>query len=100
MGSEDLKRLLVNGAVMDRGDLEALYARIAELEAELSLVNGVNATFRHDLESAEAERDGLREAIRLTREYVGEEVLPAIPGWTWYDAMMATGGWQPQEGGE
>jgi hypothetical protein len=26
------------------------------------------------------------EAVRLTREYVGEELLPALPGWTWFDA--------------
>jgi hypothetical protein len=26
------------------------------------------------------------EALRLTREYVGEERLPALPGWAWHDA--------------
>jgi hypothetical protein len=30
-----------------------------------------------------------REALRLTREYVGEDTLPAIPGWSWFDAMQA-----------
>jgi hypothetical protein len=25
------------------------------------------------------------EALRLTREYVGEDVLPATPGWSWFD---------------
>lgn len=34
----------------------------------------------------------LREAIRLTREYVGEPMLPALEGWTWFDAIAATGG--------
>lgn len=34
----------------------------------------------------------LREAIRLTREYVGEPMLPALEGWTWFDAIKATGG--------
>lgn len=24
-------------------------------------------------------------AFQLTREYVGEEVLPALPGWSWFD---------------
>lgn len=28
----------------------------------------------------------LAEAIRLTREYVGEANLPALPGWSWYEA--------------
>ena len=30
-----------------------------------------------------------REALRLTREYVGEDALPAIEGWSWYDADNA-----------
>ena len=29
----------------------------------------------------------LAQAIRLTREYVGEELLPAVEGWSWYDAL-------------
>lgn len=29
----------------------------------------------------------LAQAIRLTREYVGEELLPPIEGWSWYDAL-------------
>ncbi len=28
------------------------------------------------------------EALRLTREYVGEEMLPALEGWSWYDATV------------
>jgi len=27
-------------------------------------------------------------ALILTREYVGEDVLPPIKGWEWYDACM------------
>ena len=34
----------------------------------------------------------LREAIRLTREYVGDSTLPALEGWDWFDAVKATGG--------
>lgn len=29
----------------------------------------------------------LAQALRLTREYVGEELLPAVEGWSWYDAL-------------
>ncbi|MFJ4735237.1 hypothetical protein ACIP6V_23685 [Streptomyces sp. NPDC088770] len=36
------------------------------------------------LETAVAE---LARALRLTREYVGEDVLPAVEGWSWYDAL-------------
>lgn len=43
---------------------------------------------------AEAENERLRsalrqsrEALRLTREYIGEETLPAADGWAWFDAI-------------
>ena len=29
----------------------------------------------------------LTEAIRLTVEYVGIEMLPPIEGWSWFDAL-------------
>jgi hypothetical protein len=32
--------------------------------------------------------DGI-EAVRFTREYVGEELLPAIEGWSWFDWLVA-----------
>ncbi len=45
------------------------------------------------LEEAEASHDALLEAckealegFRLTREYMGEQVLPEIKGWSWFDA--------------
>lgn len=31
--------------------------------------------------------DDLADAIRLTVEYVGNGILPAIEGWSWYDAL-------------
>jgi hypothetical protein len=27
-------------------------------------------------------------AFQLTREYVGEDVLPELPGWSWFDAVQ------------
>jgi hypothetical protein len=39
------------------------------------------------LEEAEAAIAELAQALRLTREYVGEELLPPAEGWSWYDAL-------------
>ena len=42
------------------------------------------------VERAEADRAAVAElaqAIRLTREYVGADLLPAVEGWSWYDAL-------------
>lgn len=42
-------------------------------------------------ERNEAEEDAARLAIAidLTRQYVGADVLPAIAGWSWFDAIEA-----------
>jgi hypothetical protein len=42
---------------------------------------------RAELEQAQAAVAELAQAIRLTREYVGEELLPPVDGWSWYDAL-------------
>jgi hypothetical protein len=39
------------------------------------------------LGQAQAAVAELAQALRLTREYVGEELLPPIEGWSWYDAL-------------
>ncbi len=30
----------------------------------------------------------LAEALRLTQEYIGDDLLPHIDGWDWYDALQ------------
>jgi hypothetical protein len=40
-----------------------------------------------ELEQAKTAVAELAQAIRLTREYVGEELLPPVEGWSWYDAL-------------
>lgn len=47
---------------------------------------------RARIEELETARMGLAQAIRLTREYVGADVLPAVKGWDWYDALRR---WAP-----
>jgi hypothetical protein len=44
-------------------------------------------TLRERAEMAEAAVAELAQALRLTREYVGEDLLPAVEGWSWYDAL-------------
>lgn len=75
------------------------------MKAETTVVNGIRGLFMDadslpDVVMVNGERfipDGqrnvvlimAREALRLTREYVGEDKLPAIKGWSWYDATEA-----------
>ncbi len=49
------------------------------------------------VEQAEEAAAGLAQALRLTREYVGADLLPAVKGWDWYDALLR---WAPHELGE
>jgi hypothetical protein len=43
--------------------------------------------WRYRTERAERDADRLAEAIRRTREYVGEATLPNVEGWSHFDAM-------------
>jgi hypothetical protein len=33
----------------------------------------------------------LARALRWTQEYIGNELLPPIPGWSWFDALQKHG---------
>ena len=55
-------------------DSAALVAAVDEFEGDCRL-------------DAEVRIDELEEALRLTQEYVGDEMLPRLPGWSWYDAL-------------
>ena len=59
---------------------------------------GSLADMEHQRDAAKEQLRGLanalkqsREALRLTQEYCGAELLPALPGWSWYDAYLAAG---------
>jgi hypothetical protein len=56
--------------------------------AQISL-SAINA-MRDNVLRLEGQVRLLREAIRLTQEYLGPFVLPPETGWAWFDAMRAT----------
>ena len=65
------------------------FCRIEENRVGVPMSNLQRAVLR-----LESERDvlaaanyDLLEALRLTVEYVGTEMLPAKPGWTWFDVL-------------
>lgn len=58
---------------------------LAALLALAAAVEGGRALRRESEARVVAYR--LAEALRLTREYVGADRLPAIEGWSWYDAL-------------
>ena len=80
-------------------ETETTYAEaIAVLHAEIDeesdsgneapeLRQAIAALTAHDALLAAAKQ--AREAFHLTREYVGEDALPAFKGWSWYDADNA-----------
>jgi hypothetical protein len=77
----------------------------AELIAELrNAAPELIAAYRN-LEELKALLVQAVEAIRLTREYVGEQMLPMVPGWSWYDAVTAINSvigpvWVPEDDAE
>jgi hypothetical protein len=65
------------------------YIEAVKIQIEASYLDCVakhNLTL-DELAAAEAREAKLREAIHFIREYVGEERLPALPGWSWFDAL-------------
>lgn len=46
------------------------------------------------LEIAWRMADMLADALRLTQEYVGDETLPPLPGWSWFDALEQYAGFR------
>lgn len=80
----------------EEGELDALFAKCREAmrragadeQGTGSLVNP-ESELEERVRAAESMALRLAEALRLTREYVGEEALPAIEGWSWYDALEA-----------
>ncbi|MFJ2719416.1 hypothetical protein [Streptomyces sp. NPDC087437] len=61
--------------------------RYDELRAESLRRGKENLTKAERIRALEAAVAELAQALRLTREYVGEDVLPAAEGWSWYDAL-------------
>ncbi|MFI1166579.1 hypothetical protein ACH4UM_23985 [Streptomyces sp. NPDC020801] len=67
-----------------RADNESLRYQIQRAREALGTDERLACCLNCGHEAAIAE---LAQAIRLTREYVGEELLPPIDGWSWYDAL-------------
>jgi len=65
----NIKRILGETGKAAVSELAAQQQRMANLAAALAQCNS---------------------ALHLTREYVGVGLLPAIPGWSWFDAVVAS----------
>ena len=76
---------------------EQTYDATGDLRAELMDVLSVASAWvdaldrgapRHTVSSSNDAVADLVEALRLTVEYVGLEVLPPLAGWSWFDALQ------------
>ena len=80
--------------------LDQLYADLDQAEtdlaryAEAESADAAAGSYALRAEGAEEAVAGLAQALRLTREYVGADLLPAVEGWSWYDALRR---WAPHE---
>lgn len=72
-----------------------LYAR--DKQHRLTLVSAIIDAYMGSVTEALAEQEGptdrdmadmLATALRHTQEYLGDDVLPRIEGWSWYDALV------------
>ena len=79
-----------------REDIPALLTEVERLQAEserwqydAAMWTGYSKDFERRLVASLALAKQLAEALHFTQEYVGEATLPALPGWSWYDATQA-----------
>lgn len=80
-----------DGATKRRADSPDGYIAPMPLVAASQLDDLAKAHQEHITELREqrdTSRHELSEAIRLTVEYVGPKILPAIEGWSWFDALV------------
>lgn len=87
-GARRKQRDLEKGLTAEAGDGTVDWKAVAE-RRERELKKTEEARYQAERGLAE-----LAQAIRLTREYVGEDALPATEGWSWYDALLQ---WAPGE---
>jgi hypothetical protein len=82
-----------------RTQLQAVIKALGASEMENKTLRDALARCPHREPRKRAEEAvaGLAQALRLTREYVGADLLPAVKGWDWYDALRR---WAPHELGE
>ncbi|URC17676.1 hypothetical protein SEA_TARDUS_61 [Gordonia phage Tardus] len=85
------QRVLMNSY---QQQIAALVAQIGEIRDQRDRESDARAAAQDDLASTTESRDRLFEtakqlsqAIVHTVEYVGNDMLPAIEGWSWYDAL-------------
>ena len=81
------KELIAAARQPDESDREALEKIVTEYD--MALYTKEETLYRLSRAAVpDAANRELTEAIRLTVEYVGNDMLPAIEGWDWYDALV------------
>ena len=70
-------------------EIEKQVARYQELHKQASNLAAENQKLAAEVEQWKELASQAEQAIYFTREYVGEHMLPAIAGWSWYDTSVA-----------
>ena len=68
--------------------LREMYLADADDQSPAAIAANIDALLAaHPAPETDKVVDELAHAIRLTVEYVGNDILPAKPGWSWFDAL-------------
>ncbi len=75
---------------MELETINKLYLELSQIatattDSELKLLDKINEV-KKQREELVAALEECRQAFDFTRQYIGEEKLPAIKGWSWFDA--------------
>lgn len=83
-GPEEVQNVIARADALD----QRRQAQIANQKAAIDRLVSATIRLQDDLDASRRQSGELVTAIRLTAEYLGREFLPAIPGWSWYDALL------------
>lgn len=79
----------------DTGNVQAIHIRDNLMDVARSVIDDgwheatdEERSKDQQLSKAKSAVDDLADALRLTVEYIGNDMLPAKAGWSWFDALL------------
>ncbi len=90
---DGVRRALCDAGFMQDGDPYG-HADLADVIRQAGEASVDLASKQADAWEPDIAVQGLARALRLTREYIGSDLLPAVKGWDWFDALHR---WAPEQ---
>ena len=82
-------RNMTEPKTLTESDIAVLLAEVERLQGDVRSKQNVLDAALKELNRMDALAKMLADALHFTQEYVGPQMLPALEGWSWFDALAA-----------